>query len=210
MRPEDVVVFDLDDTLVAEALFIKSGNRHIARWLTHRHPNLDRLLIENAMDEAMMRRLNHYSALERIIDMAGLTHSIDMTEVVAEFRGHKPDPDIYHLPPSRRALLSSLKASGYPIALITDGRSLTQRNKIAAAGLYEFLDDDDIFISGETRHDKLQPDSFLAVMGRYPDAVAFHYVADNPAKDFVQPQRLGWRTHLVSPFPLAVHQGMPR
>ena len=204
------MAFDLDDTLVAEALFIRSGNRHIARWLHERIPELNQHRITSVMDEAMMRRFNHYSALEWLLRQEDMSHLVNMKEVVAEFRRHCPDPDIYHLPPSRRALLSRIRNAGHHTALITDGRSLTQRNKIMAAGLHEFFQDEDILISEETGHDKLAPDNFLAVMRRHPDATAFHYVADNPAKDFVQPSLLGWHSHLVRAFPLAVHQGMPR
>ncbi len=210
MKPAHVVAFDLDDTLVAEALFIKSGIRHIARRLHECLPSLEAHRITAVMDEAMMRRHNHYSALELLLGQKDMARLIDMKEVVAEFRGHVPDHDIYHLPPSIRALLSKLKDEGHHLALITDGRSLTQRNKIMAAGLNEFFPDEDILISEETGHDKLAPDNFMALMRRYPDAIAFHYVGDNPAKDFVQPSLLGWHSHQVRPFPLTVHQGIPR
>lgn len=204
-----VVAFDLDDTLIAEALFIKSGIRHIAHWLASRSPRLVEPRIIACMDTAVMTRRNHYSALESYIGSEGAAEITDMREIVDEFRRHIPDPDIYHLPPSLSDLLQRLKEEGVKLALVTDGRSTTQRNKIKAAGLNRYFSEEDIYISGETGHDKNDPDSFLAIMRKYAGASEFHYIGDNPAKDIYHPSRLGWHTHLVRPFPLAVHRGLP-
>lgn len=204
-----VIAFDLDDTLVPEVLFLKSGIRYIANILHARCPELSIQRIIGRMDTALITRKNHYAALESLLNEFHLTN-IDMRDIVAEFRAHYPDPSIYHLSPSMVDVLEKIKAKGVKTALITDGRSITQRNKIKAAGLYSFFDDSDIFISEETGHDKSDPDSFLHLMKKYAGAEEFHYVGDNPPKDFLHPSRLGWHTHLVHAFPLAIHQGMPR
>lgn len=205
-----VVAFDLDDTLVAEALFVRSGIRHIAGWLAERFPRLNPMLTMTCMEAAVTTRRNHYSALESLLERTGLTGEVDMRVVVDEFRNHMPDPEIYHMPPSTAGLLARLRERGITLALITDGRSLTQRNKIRAAGIDRLIDDSCILISEETGHDKKDPDNFTALMRKFDGTFDFHYVADNPEKDFIHPPRLGWTTHLVHPFPLAVHQGMPR
>lgn len=206
-----VVGFDLDDTLVAEALFIKSGIRHIASWLHARVPSIPEGRIITRMDAAMERRQNHYSALESLLTEYQLSDMVDMKETVAEFRSHLPDPSIYHPSPSTIDCLTRLRnEEGVKTVLITDGRSLTQRNKIAAAGLDQFFDDEDILISEETGYDKTSPDIFVHVMEKYAGANEFHYVGDNPAKDFLHPTKLGWHIHSVHPFPLMIHQGMPR
>lgn len=207
-----VIGFDLDDTLVAEALFIKSGIHHISSWLNDRYPALPALRVSSCMETAVMMRLNHYSALERLLEEYGLTGKTDMKETVNEFRGHFPDPAIYHPAPYILQTLEKLRQDRETrLVLITDGRSLTQRNKIKAAGLDAFFKDSDIYISEETGHDKTHPDTFLKIMEKYAGAEEYHYVGDNPAKDFFHPSRLGWRTHQVHPFPLMIHpQGMPR
>lgn len=205
-----LVAFDLDDTLIPEVLFIKSGIRHIANVLNIRFPNLPYQRIVGCMDTAMMTRINHYSALELLLEEYGIRDSVDMKQIVAEFRNHTPDPSIYHLSPSIRQILIDLKNKDVPLALISDGRSMTQRNKIQASGLQSFFDNSNILISEETGHDKLDPDNFLHLMKKYAGAKEFHYVGDNPLKDFLHPSKLGWYTHLVHAFPLAIHQGMPR
>lgn len=207
-----VVGFDLDDTLVPEALFLKSGIRHIARWLAGRFPALSPQRVISCMDTAVFNHRNHYTALEQLLEEAGLSDAVSMAEVVQDFRCHKPDPEIYHLSPSLNETLKRLKdEEGTELVLITDGRSITQRHKIEAAGLNRFFDNENILISGETGKDKFYPDNFLHVMRKYAGADEFHYVGDNPSKDFLHPSRLGWKVHLVHPFPLAVHyQGMPK
>ena len=206
-----VVAFDLDDTLVPEALFIKSGIRHIASFIHSIHPEIPFLRIIGAMDSALLSHNNHYSALESLLDEFSLYDRVDMREIVAEFRHHVPDKSIYHLAPSMVDMLNILKSDNkIKTALITDGRSITQRNKILSADLYNYFDNSDILISGETGHDKNDPDNFLHIMKKYAGADEFHYVGDNPPKDFLHPERLGWQTHLVHPFPLAIHQGIPR
>lgn len=205
-----IVAFDLDDTLVPEALFIKSGIRHVATFLHARYPKIPFERIVGSMDTALMTYRNHYSALESLLDQYDLLKQVDMKKIVVEFRSHYPDPSIYHPSPSIIAMLQDLKSKGITTALITDGRSSTQRNKIKAAGLGKYFDDSDILISEETGHDKLDPDNFLHIMKKYAGADEFHYIGDNPPKDFLHPSKLGWHTHLVHPFPLAVHQGIPR
>lgn len=201
----DLVAFDLDDTLVPEVLFLKSGVGFIARWLAARLSGISTMRVEGAMMAAVENRQNHYSALERLFEEFGIYAGVDMKKIVEEFRSHLPDPDVYHIPPSMVKILVGLKKKGVPLALITDGRSSTQRNKIRAAGLDLIFPEGNILISEETGHDKNDPDNFLFLMRKYAGIDRFHYVADNPAKDFRHPGALGWETHLVAPFPLAVH-----
>lgn len=201
-----VIAFDLDDTLIPEVLFLKSGIHHIASFICKRYPELPNRRIVSAMEVALLTHRNHYSALESLLEEFGLRESVNMKGIVSEFRNHTPDPSIYHLSPSMEESLKILKQKNIPTALITDGRSVTQRNKIKSAGLYSYFDKSDILISEETGHDKYDPDNFLHVMKKYPEANEFHYVGDNPSKDFLHPSKLGWHTHLTHIFPLAIHQ----
>ena len=207
-----VVGFDLDDTLVPEALFIRSGIHYIATILHALYPTLSKWRIINCMEAAVMTGRNHYSALESLLDETGLSGQVDMKKAVADFRSHLPDPSIYHAAPSTIMALTRLKKlADIKTVLITDGRSVTQRNKIKAAGLNAFFNEGDIFISEETGYDKHDPDTFLLVMDKYAGASEYHYVGDNPSKDFLHPSRLGWITHQAHPFPLMIHYyGMPR
>ena len=206
-----VIGFDLDDTIIPEVLFLRSGIRHIADRLHERIASIPKHRIISSMEAAVMLRNNHYSALESLLKEIGEAEKVNMKEVVWDFRCHIPDEGIYHAAPSMTEILERLKADpGIKLVLITDGRSVTQRNKIHCARLWRYFDEDDIFISDETGCDKTSPDIFIRVMEKYAGADEFHYVGDNPIKDFMHPSRLGWKTHLVHKFPLMIHQGIPR
>jgi putative hydrolase of the HAD superfamily len=83
-----------------------------------------------------------------------------------------------------------LKANGYKLGLVTDGYSITQRNKLKALGIEELFDL--VVISEEFGSAKPSVANF-AVFHQFNTDV-YYYIADNPAKDFVSPNALGWQT----------------
>lgn len=91
------------------------------------------------------------------------------------------------------------------MAIITDGRSNTQRRKIEALGLRRYVAPDLILISEETGHDKHSKEMFAEVVRHFPEAATFWYVADNPRKDFYHPNLMGWNTAKVPYDPDNVH-----
>jgi putative hydrolase of the HAD superfamily len=83
--------------------------------------------------------------------------------------------------------------SGNKVALITDGRSKTQRNKVEALGLQQYLSAEDVIVSEELGSEKPDVRNYNALVRKYPSDT-FVYVADNTRKDFVTPNTLGWST----------------
>ena len=55
------------------------------------------------------------------------------------------------------------------------------------------MDEQDILISEETGFEKPSDEPFRHFMERYPSRT-YYYIGDNPAKDFVSPNRLSWTT----------------
>lgn len=189
-----VVVFDLDDTLMRERDFCRSGFRHIEkRLIAERGEHW--CGIAASMEERLNNRANYFALLEERLAAecpdAQTLRSL-MADIVADYRSHRPDR--LHMAPGAAALISELQRRGIVMALVTDGRSVTQRRKIEALGLNAYINPADIFISEERGADKLQPDSFCEIVRRYPEARRFIYVADNPDKDFRMPNLLGWTT----------------
>lgn len=166
-----VVVFDLDDTLFPEMDFVRSSYREIAR----RHGR--HLLLP--MLEAPTPRA--------AFDSTGLP----IEELLSIYRNHYPS---ISLPWYSLYTLAMLKKRGCKLGLITDGRSVTQRNKIAALGLYRFIDDDMIFISEERGYEKITGESFREIMAANGEENSYIYVGDNPKKDFLPGNKLGWTT----------------
>lgn len=166
-----VVMFDLDDTLFPEMDFVRSAYRAIAR--RHGHGLLDAMMRSGTPREAF--------------DSTGLPIK-DLLEI---YRTHYPD---IVLPWQSLYTLASLKNRGVKMGIITDGRSLTQRNKINSLGLDRFIDPGLVFISEEIGADKLSGTAFRRTMVLCGPDEKFVYVGDNPGKDFLPGNRLGWLT----------------
>ena len=76
------------------------------------------------------------------------------------------------------------------VAIITDGRSISQRLKLKALGLSQIP----VYISDEWNSQKPDHKRFIAVMNEYNSFSQFCYIADNLSKDFVAPNHLKWIT----------------
>lgn len=193
-----VVAFDLDDTLYAERDFACSAYREVAELFSKCAGGSKQAY------STMCLRLNmRHNPFETLLRLKGAP-GID--EILNVYRDHRPT---IALRPGAEEVLRELKSRGVGLALITDGRSLTQRNKIAALGLDEFFPDEAVFISGEQGADKLESKSFEAVERLFPGA-RFFYVGDNPVKDFLIPNSRGWCSVLLMDRAAAnVHPQLP-
>lgn len=181
-----VVAFDLDDTLFQEREFLYSAYRAIARIVTKEYP-IDYDMAYNAMIDGGFDRLIAEIDHRRPESIAPMT----IARCVSIYRTHIPDISLDN---DTREVLDYLKMrDDTTVALITDGRTVTQSNKISALGLDRYICGEDTYISESVGHDKHTPYSFNQLMKRYPDA-RYIYVGDNPAKDFIIPRQLGWTT----------------
>lgn len=174
-----VLVLDLDDTLYKEEGYVTSGIHAVADALqTSFGVDLRTELLQARA--AGVQDLWGY-ACERVNVPVAVKESLLWT-----YRLHAPN---ITLDDEIAACLQTLRTSGVTLAILTDGRSLTQRNKISALGLQELP----VFISEEFQSQKPDPTRYLEVMARWPGRW-FAYMGDNPQKDFVAPNWLGWKT----------------
>ena len=174
------VIFDLDDTLYKEIEFLKSGFKSI----------VEQLPFDNK-DEVYNRMLQKYQAVENAFDYINqLYPRLTISSMLQLYRGHTPD---IQLNESTIDCLEFLKGKGIFLGLITDGRSETQRNKIGALGLDKFLPECGIVISEEIGSEKPSEKNYNCIANIHPGCRLF-YVGDNPMKDFVTPNKLGWTT----------------
>lgn len=186
-----LVAFDLDDTLYPEREFVQSGFTAVAQHLS----DLGVIDAESFFNTATSlfvagARGNIFNlALERL---AVVFPAARLGELVRVYREHQPQIRPFADSPK---LLKFLKKKGVVLALISDGPCPTQQNKLRALGLEAYFDH--LVFTGAHGEDwgKPSPRAFLEVMGRSGvPAAACVYVADNPGKDFVGPNRLGWHT----------------
>lgn len=87
-----------------------------------------------------------------------------------------------------------LKDDGAVWGIISDGRMITQTNKIRALGLECFIGEEDIIINEAEERFKPDMKSFRKFMERYGKDSEYWYIGDNTSKDFKAPNSLGWIT----------------
>lgn len=182
MPNKKVILFDLDDTLYKEIDFLCSAYRDISTEIERRFG------VHQVYEQMIEDYRDHQDVFQQVIDRIG--GGLDKSYLLDRYRSHIPQ---IRLDQETISCLSALKDRHIPMGLITDGRSVTQRNKIRALGLHTWMEDPDIIISEEFGSEKPSEQNYRYFEERYPDS-SFWYVGDNLRKDFVTPNRLGWQT----------------
>ncbi|MBU2930117.1 HAD family hydrolase [Winogradskyella psychrotolerans] len=172
-----VVVFDLDDTLYNELDFLKSAYRSIAEFL-----DLDNWKpLYSKMFSLYRCKINVFKTLAE-------SHNIELSVLVDLYRNHQPEIQLFE---GVLDIFEAIKSKGGYIAIITDGRSKTQRAKLKSLGILNYLDF--IVISEESGKEKPDSANFKAIEQAL-SGVQYYYIADNLKKDFIAPNTLGWKS----------------
>lgn len=181
-----VYILDLDDTLYKEIDFVHSAFCHIDRLLVadYGYPAGE---ARRVMVEALMADHNPFDALDARLRLAGINIPNSISWMVDEYRYHIPQ---IYLSDDAYYFVNRLDELDIEMYIITDGRSVTQRNKIRALGLDEYIPPENVFISEEVGEEKINGVSFAKIMKRFDevgllDETQFVFVGDNPGKDFV-------------------------
>jgi putative hydrolase of the HAD superfamily len=207
------VIFDLDDTLYPEREFAFSGFAAVARTFAEELGNPRGLAnrMRQLFDTEHRRRV--FNRLLDELQQADQAAAL-VPRMIETYRTHRPDIELF--PDASKALYEL--AGRYKLGLITDGPARMQRAKLHALRLVEASASRDTHrLEGGATADIAEhefPFDAIVVtdelgpnMGK-PGTGAFElmaarlgvasgecvYVADNPAKDFVAPNRLGWRS----------------
>lgn len=173
------MVFDLDDTLYSERDYFSSGLRAVSRKLSVLFQQDVDAIIGHLVDSGVS------DLWGEVCNRLGLPEGAKES-LLWEYRLHTPeiilDSDISRF-------LSEIRRVAAGVAIVTDGRAVTQRLKLHALG----LGDIPCYISEEHGASKPDPTRFKLIQEKNP-ACQFVYVGDNPKKDFVTPNRMGWVT----------------
>ncbi len=170
------IVFDLDDTIIKEIDFLKSAFQEIARFVDAKNFDL------------FHQMLNWYYDSQNVFQNIQMQYAaIQIQDLKNIYRNHCPDFDSKS---KNKQLLINLKQKGHFLGLITDGFSITQRNKLKALDIENLFDL--IVISEEFGSEK--PDLRNFEVFEHLETDEFFYVGDNVSKDFIAPNQLGWQT----------------
>lgn len=186
---EQVLVFDLDDTLYLERDYVESGLRAVGAW-AERQCGIQGLA-------NVMLRLFRAGARGRIFDEALAIvqqpcSSALIARMLAVYRQHSPEISLS----ADAARLLSRRPRHTGLAIITDGFLDAQKRKLRALGLTRGAVDIAICTDRWGRSEwKPSTRAFDHVQSFFGLAAhRFVYVADNVTKDFVAPVKLGWST----------------
>lgn len=180
VKPNTRFIFDLDDTLYPEIEYLFSGYKHIARHLS------DKLKFDISEEMLALYYLKE-NVFEKVVEKYNQTMPELSVQLLLDlYRNHIPQ---LKLGQEVAEFLSAVKIKKIPTGLITDGRSITQRNKLMALGLADYFDD--IIISAEFGSEKPHINNFNFFEKKYPHT-DFWYFADNTTKDFIVPAKLAW------------------
>jgi putative hydrolase of the HAD superfamily len=203
--PLRAIVFDLDDTLYPERQYVHSGYRAIE---AHLH---SRLGMEGHFADWLWARFEAgqaSGAFDAMSDAFALDLSAEQIgQLVEVYRHHRPRLKAYE---GVTPMLESL-ARFRPLGLVSDGFLPAQSLKLDAVGLRGFFQA--VVFTEAMGREFWKPS--LAGFKRIADQLGVDhsqccYVGDNPAKDFVAPRQLGWRTvQLKLPGQVHSHKAAP-
>lgn len=173
-----VIVFDLDDTLFSEVDYQLSGYKAIQSKIQDIYGEDVSFILQGQNKRA--------DVLGDVCKELALPDSVKES-LLWLYRLHFPD---IKLDSDIKLLLDWLEENTMAIAILTDGRSITQRLKLMALGLERF----EAYVSEEWQESKPSLKRFNAIKDKYPKAKRFLYVGDNLKKDFIAPNALNWLT----------------
>ena len=177
--PIRAVVFDMDDTLYDEMMFVRSGFQSVARYLGIRFD-----LEEQKIYQIMLERLNS-DGRGKIFDSVLKLHNIYSPRLVEElievYRTHTPKISLYS---DVVETLERLRVEQLKIGIITDGLHSVQKTKVRALKLQDLVDF--IIYTDElgSGYEKPHPAAFLRaieILNCEPTDIL--YVGNNPEKD---------------------------
>ena len=185
------VVFDLDDTLYLERDYVRSGYHAVADAVAAAADEMPATLFEFMWRRfASGERVRTFNALLTRFPRAARRWSV--AALVDLYRQHVPS---IKLGDDAQMLLDRLVSEGTFLGIVSDGFLATQRAKVEALDLDRRFDH--IVLTDQWGNIDWKPGlrGFRAIENASGLArQSLTYVGDNPAKDFIGPNHLGWNT----------------
>lgn len=188
VNTKSVICFDLDDTLYNEIDFLKSAYQEIAKHISGED-----------WEFLYAKMFSLYRKNENVFNFLETNYAIATEDLLNMYRTHNPtlNPFAGVLP-----LLRAIKKGNATLCVITDGRSITQRNKLNALGILDYFDL--VIISEEIGSEKPNEVNYKLVEEKYPNS-NYTYIADNFKKDFIIPNQRNWNSIGVIDNGLNIH-----
>ncbi|MFA9231991.1 MAG: HAD family hydrolase [Microgenomates group bacterium] len=186
-------IFDLDDTLYSEREYVQSALSFVGT-LTDELFATDR----SAQTLQSLWEAGDTDAIGTLWQRESLPQPAKES-ILAAMRAHRPQ---IKLRSGASELLNVLRKNGTGFSVMTDGRSITQRAKLAALGC---LDARTILISQESGWQKPDPRCYQYFETKFQNR-EFIYIGDNLSKDFVTANKHGWTTVMLADDGTHIHR----
>ena len=182
------VVFDLDDTLISEDEYIKSGYRAVAQHLFERYKNSYDGLKNSSPREIEKQLYRIYEnksnrVFNEFLDNYQIAYEKqDILELVSVYRNHTPEISFY---PDVKNCMRTLKERGISIGVISDGYLETQTRKAEVLGLQEMAEK--IIFTESLGREYWKPHKYSFQLMKNYFKITYEemmYIGDNPQKDF--------------------------
>lgn len=188
------VIFDLDDTLFPEIDFLKSAFKEISIYVREKTG----LEVYDNMLNVYFQKGNTFQWIsDRCKDQMP---DCNVDFLLTMYRSHIP---ALELAKETFGLLEKLRKKKIKMGLITDGRSVSQRNKLKALGIEHYFSD--IIISEEFGSEKPNENNYLFFEKKYPGHT-FYFIGDNTSKDFIVPSKFGWKMFCIKDSGYHIHK----
>lgn len=182
-----VLIFDLDDTLISEKEYIKSGFKTVSNYFAKQY-TLDEKKVNNIICKLFEE--NTKNVFNRLYENYKIEYNEkDIRRLVNLYREHTPNITLLK---DAEELLNVLMKNNIKVGVITDGYKETQRKKIEVLNLNEVVEK--IIITDELGREFWKPNKkSFEMMREYfkTDYKNMIYIGDNILKDFISPNQLG-------------------
>ena len=188
MNKKKIYVFDLDDTIYPEFEYKKSGLKEISNLIVRLFK-----VKKSKINQILNEEGDIFNELSKYLNIPSMKESL-----IWYYRLHSPK---IKLKKNTIKTLEKIEENGDEIIFLTDGRTITQRLKLESLGLLKYKN----YISEDYSSEKPNKLRYKIINDDYPHHDLL-YIADNPIKDFVAPNKLNWTTILVKQNWKTVHQ----
>lgn len=188
------VIFDLDDTLISEKEYIRSGFKVVSDKISSDF-NLDAKYIYEIIYSEF--EVDSKNVFNRTLDKLEVEYEIEyIKELINTYRNHTPSIKLYD---DAKYIIEKLYSKGIKLGIITDGYAVTQRNKLNVLNIEKYFDH--IIVTDELGREYWKPHKKsyeLMKLKLNLDYEEMIYVGDNISKDFVTANKLGMHTVMIN------------
>lgn len=180
------IVFDLDDTLISEKEYVKSGFKVVSNKIAEDY-GLNSEVVFNKMLELFEESAKE--VFNRVLDSFNIKYTKEIiVELIKSYREHTPDIKFFDdvIP-----TINDLRNKGYKLGIITDGYKETQLRKIEVLKCRELFDE--IIITDELGREFWKPHEKPYRLMSEKLSVKLEnmiYIGDNVMKDFITANKL--------------------